>query len=323
MVALVNRSSMSSSRFRLGLGLGLAVASLSLAGPVACGDDEGGTDTDGAGDTGADAGDGGGPTQDVTLSFTAEVDGAAAACGQSYDGIGAAGTTVELQDLRFYISAIQLIDEDGGAVDVTLEQNDWQHEGVALLDFEDGTGLCADGGNAETRDVVTGTVPEGEYTAVRFELAVPFELNHLDTTTAPSPLNVPSMFWNWQGGHKFLRVDFNNGAAMDAGWFVHLGSTGCTSAGATAPPDAPCAKPNAAIIELDGFDPDASTVVFDAAALVAGADLTANEPMTPPGCMSNPADTNECPAVFENLGMSFDSGTCMGGCADQAVFSVR
>lgn len=277
-----------------------------------------GTDTAGDGDDDGD----GGQDRAVTISFAGLVDGETAACGQAYTGVGSAATDVELQDFRFYVSNLSLIDAEGNATPVTLDDNDWQHETVALLDFEDGSALCADGGNSQTNAVVTGSVAEGGYTGIEFDLGVPFEFNHLDTTTAPSPLNVPSMFWNWQGGHKYLRIDFNNGAAMDAGWFVHLGATGCTSAGATAPPTTPCAKPNVARIRLDSFDVDADTIALDAGAMVDGADLTQNEPMTPPGCMSNPADTNECPSVYAALGMSFETGACENDCSGQAVFST-
>jgi len=301
------------SAFALVLTCGLALAA------AACDGDDGG------GGDGTDSGDGDGDGDQeraVTIAFAAMVDGEAAACGQTYSGVGSAATDVELQDFRFYVSNVQLRDADGNLFPVTLDDDDWQHETVALLDFEDGTGLCADGGNAEMNAEVRGMVAEGDYTGIEFDLGVPFEYNHLDTTTAPSPLNVPSMFWNWQNGHKHLRIDFNNGAAMDAGWFVHLGSTGCTSAGATDAPTTPCAKPNLATVSLDAFDVDADTIVLDAGTLVGGADLTQNTAMTPPGCMSNPADVDECPSVFSSLGMSFESGACESNCEGQTVFSA-
>src|SRR5690606_39726454 len=65
-----------------------------------------------------------------------------------------------------------------------------------------------------------------------------FALNHLDASTAPSPLNFTAMFWSWQSGYKFLRVD-----TADDTFRVHLGSTGCSSPGPSRPPTS-CSAPN-------------------------------------------------------------------------------
>src|SRR5690606_33699956 len=123
------------------------------------------------------------------------------------------------------VSAIELLDGQGNGTPLTLEQDGlWQYEDVALLDFEDGTGLCLDAGTAELNDTVIGSVPAGDYVGVRFLLGVPFELNHQDVGMAPSPLNVPSMFWTWQGGYKFARVDLRNDNPDGDSWFWHQGS---------------------------------------------------------------------------------------------------
>ena len=77
-----------------------------------------------------------------------------------------------------------------GSPSCTEQDGLWQYENVALLDFEDKTGGCRDVGTVETNAQVVGTVPEGDYTGLTFDLGVPFELNHIDASTAPSPLNV-------------------------------------------------------------------------------------------------------------------------------------
>lgn len=52
----------------------------------------------------------------------------------------------------------------------------------------------------------------GRYTGLAFDMGVPFALNHADVTAAPSPLNIQALWWNWQGGYKFMRVDMRTGA---------------------------------------------------------------------------------------------------------------
>ena len=146
---------------------------------------------------------------DVALRFAAEVNGEAFACGQDYSPVGTTGSTVTPGDYRFFISSVALLDAAGNAVPVELTQDGmWQHANLALLDFENGTGPCING-NGALNDVVKGTVPAGQYTGVQFTMGVPFELNHADVVLAPSPLNLSAMFWNWQGGHRFLKVDMS------------------------------------------------------------------------------------------------------------------
>ena len=143
--------------------------------------------------------------QPLTLQFEATFGGAPAACGTDLT-LGA--STVQLADARAFVSEIEVRDAEGTWVPVALEDDGkWQNGTVPLLDFENGTGGCADSGNADLNDQIVGTVASGTYDAVRFTLGVPFALNHNDSATSPAPLNAPGMFWTWQGGFKFLRVD--------------------------------------------------------------------------------------------------------------------
>ena len=133
--------------------------------------------------------------QSVTLNFTALVNDREATCGVTHENIGAEGSTVEFQDLRFYISDVRLLTADG-EVKLELTSNQWQHQDVALLDFEDGSARCAESGNEAMNSTVTGSAPAGEYTGLVFNMGVPFSLNHADVATAPTPLNVSSMWWS-------------------------------------------------------------------------------------------------------------------------------
>ncbi len=262
----------------------------------------------GCGDSGTDET----GAQSVTINFDAMVGTDPFVCGNTYDNLGADGSSLQLSDFRFYVQSVELRNQDGDYVPVTLTQNDWQAQGTTLLDFEDG---CNDLGTEPTNTVVTGTVPQGTYDGIRFMMGVPFEANHQNPATAPSPLNLTSMQWNWQGGYKFLRIDSGSFSMTD--WRMHLGSTGCDgdpiAGGTTA-----CSTPNRVEAELDSFDPESDAIVADLAALVAGAPLEDNQPDTPVGCMAGPTD-GDCAPLFENLGLPFGGSDASG---PQTFFSV-
>lgn len=293
--------------------LGFLLA-LSLAG-FGCSSSDGAGGSAGAGGTGGAGGaggTGGGGTQDVTITFAAVVGETTFVCGDSYDNLGANDTSLQLSDFRFYVQSVELKNEAGDYVAVALTDGDWQAEDTALLDFEDG---CTDLGTEPTNAVVTGTVPEGVYDGLRFQMGVPFDVNHDNPATAPSPLNLTSMHWNWQGGYKFLRVDSGNFSMAD--WRMHLGSTGCdgdpVSGGTTM-----CGAPNRVEVDFDTFDPATNTVVADFAALVDGAALDENQEATPVGCMAGPSD-GDCAPLFDNLGLPFGGEEPTG---PQTFFSV-
>jgi uncharacterized repeat protein (TIGR04052 family) len=260
----------------------------------------------------------------VELRFAARFGEQDAACGESYEGIGVAETTIEISDLRFYVSDIHLISEDGDDVPVELDQSSiWQHGDVALLDFEDGTAGCSEFGNSALNDVVIGEVAEGAYTGIRFDLGVPFELNHIDVDNAASPMNIPALQWNWRAGYIFLKLDMVDEDLPSGRYSVHLGSTGCESGSPIEPPDQPCANPNRATVSLAAFHPDADTIVFDLAALLADTDLEDDSEESATGCQSFAQHEAACTPIFANLGMSFETGACEDDCAGQTAFRVE
>ncbi len=240
----------------------------------------------------------------ITLSFTGVVGAEDFVCGESYDGLGSSNTSLTLTDFRLYVSNLRLVDRDGNETPLLLEQDGkWQHEGVALLDFENG---CGDMGNADLNSTVRGTAPPGDYVGVRFHLGVPFAHNHANSATAPAPLNLSSMFWNWQGGYKFLRVD-SAGMVMASGWRFHLGSTDCQgdamNGGVTS-----CNNANRPSVELRSFEHASDTIAVDLEMLMNQADLEQSDMGLPDGCMSGGADA-ACAPYFANLGIDFGGAT--------------
>lgn len=233
-----------------------------------------------------------------TVRFAARFGSEPFACGRTYAGVGTTSSTVTPLDLRLYVSDVVLIAEGGAQVPLTLTDGPFQKDGLALLDFEDATGRCITGTGA-THTTLEGTAPDQHYQGLRFTIGVPFAKNHGDASTAAAPLDETAMFWSWQSGYKFLRLELAT-RGQPRGFLLHLGSTGCdgTEQGGVTT----CAAPNRVSVALDAFDPSTKQVVLDVAALLAASDVDSNTPMTPPGCMSGPTDP-ECPAMFGKLGL--------------------
>jgi uncharacterized repeat protein (TIGR04052 family) len=269
-------------------------------------------------------------TAQVSLNFAAQINGQPFACGQRYDGVGTTRSSITPSDFRMYVSEVKLLRQDGSAVPVQLTQDGiWQHQNVALLDFENGTGPCRNGTTA-TNTTVRGQVPAGDYVGVELTVGVPFAQNHQDPTVAPAPLNSTAMFWNWQGGYKFIKFDTtSSGISADkpaaptamgpvTRYSVHLGSTACAGESKTQAPSA-CQNPNRVTVRLNQFDLAKNTVVVDMGAVLAQANVDVNAKGTSPGCMSFPKD-GDCPPVMNALGLAYDGVPASGA---QRLLSQR
>lgn len=273
-------------------------------------------------------------SQAVTISFAAQANGKDVKCGavNSIDNLGTGNKTAEIQDLRFYIADVKLINDKGQAVAITLDKNDYQNYGVALLDFEDATGACS-AGTAQTYTAITGKINTGNYKGIQFVLGVPdtgvdstgktVALSHTETTSMSAPLDIAAMAWSWQGGRKFVKIEVNpiggvtnqkntpdvtTDDSNEKVWTVHLGATDCKDKGATESPLTryQCGHPNLTTIKLSSFDYTKQKVVLDVPALLTGSDIAINK-TGPLGCMSATSDL-ECPAVFDAFGIDLVTG---------------
>jgi uncharacterized repeat protein (TIGR04052 family) len=268
--------------------------------------DDAGADAGPAPDAGADGGEApdAGP-RGLAIRFAARVGGRPFACGTEYAIPGPAGDrSVTVDDFRFYVHGFELQTEGGDWVEASIADDlPWQNGGVALLDFENRATPCT--GTAPTREFVRLDAPAATYTAIRFVLGVPFEQNHQAASAAPAPLNLTDLFWNWQGGYKFVRIDARATVVLGderPAFAVHLGSTGCDgtpSMGGTTM----CAFPNRPTVTLPAFDPARDTIVADFAALVEGLDVYVNGGGAS-GCMSGRSDP-ECAEVMRSFGIDF------------------
>lgn len=221
-----------------------------------------------------------------------------------------------LTQLQFYIHAIELQNNQGQwhAVSPSITAGDQQT--VALVG-----GVC--GAEQQWQVKLKEMIELNDQQAVRFTLGVPFHLNHKNPLTQPSPLNQPDMFWTWQNGHKFLRLEM---ATDDKNWLFHLGSTGCQSPAPVRPPESACKNPNRRQITLalpqktspqqtansksinkDSVNrlsdsSDTIPIKLDLKALLGDIDLTKDT-----SCQSNPA-TKSCPVLLSKLGIITETG---------------
>lgn len=254
----------------------------------------------------------------VRLRFAGSVGATPLACGRTYEGIGTTRSAISLVDFRFYVSRLRLLKADGAEQPVALTQDGlWQLDDVALLDFEDASGACTNG-TEQTRDVVEGRVPAGPYVGVRFDLGLPFDKNHREPTLQPSPLNLSRLFWSWNAGYKFLRMDIRS-TGQPQGWVLHLGSTGCSPSAVPTTVPVSCAHPNVATIDLPAFNLTDDVIEIDLATLLAASDVDSNTPNTAVGCMSGSSDP-ECGPLLTRFGLVVTEGAHAAG---QTVFRVR
>ncbi|WP_339066633.1 MbnP family copper-binding protein [Teredinibacter turnerae] len=231
-------------------------------------------------------------------------------------------------DLGFYLSAIELRGDDGQWLPLHLSGK----QPVALVHLTD----------QATQQMVSGQLSTdgGDYRGLRFTVGVPEALNHANPLTAAFPLNDSGMFWSWQQGYKFLRID----AAGSNKWALHVGSTGCQSPSAIRPPASPCAQSNRVTITLPDYNPSSDHIAVDIRALAALVDKHASssrertsspEPMNSPERISSlepinspePVDCSMhyamqpvCRAMFDTIGLNADTGECHTDCTSQQLF---
>jgi uncharacterized repeat protein (TIGR04052 family) len=241
-------------------------------------------------------------------------------CATVLPGIGSTPVDAQLTDLRFYLTDVQLVNDKGVAVPVTLDKNDWQFSStsgnVTLIDLENAQGACGSEGTSATNAVVSGTVPTGNYVKVKATIGVPEKLSHSDVMAASAPLDIMAMGWSWQSGRKFVKIELNpvggvstnttTGAstvtASAVTYNLHLASTNCSGPGDGTDS---CAKKNLAQFTLD-FNPSTQQVALDIAQLFKTTDISVNKNGTV-GCMSGTTDL-DCPALFTQMGLDLTSG---------------
>jgi len=199
----------------------------------------------------------------------------------------------QYKQLQFFIYGVEVNTKQNGWQPWLMTTNANQASNVALVGE-----TCHEKNEQSYWQLELTPLDESvEVTDIRFTLGVPFELNHLNPLTQPSPLNDSSMFWGWQGGHKFMRAEL---ASQNDDWLFHLGSTGCKALSPVRAPKSECLQPNRVVVSLP-FTTQITTIEFDLAVLIRGIELTREN-----SCQSA-VDEESCKVLFNNIGINSNS----------------
>lgn len=182
------------------------------------------------------------------------------------DSVNISGVHWEISKFAFYLSAPET-SEPQRAEDVVLF--DWSRD-------------C---GNP-----LVLSPPIQESLASGIQVGVPFSINHLNPLVQSHPLNVSNMFWSWQSGHKFLRLDMKS---EQSSWAYHLGSVGCSSASAVRSPENACKYPNTVSLSENQGQ---SELQFHLDKLFEGIALKAEN-----RCVMHGANETSCDVLYNNL----------------------
>ncbi len=226
------------------------------------------------------------------LVFAGTVNGEPLECGRIYEEIGQSKSSIEVRDVRFYVHDIEFIQADGSVTPLTLKKDDefqlsytkpdGTEGGLALVDFTNtDSEMCSLRGTKTIHTTVSGRAPQAEYTAVRFKVGVPQELNHVDGSVSAPPLNAYGMQWTWTSGYRHMKIDVKattNDKTKEA-YYFHPGAQGCESTTGTVKGPYKCTMNFAPEFELE-LNPETQAVELDLARFYAQDDLNRGR-----GCM--------------------------------------
>ncbi|WP_199509204.1 MbnP family copper-binding protein [Glaciecola sp. KUL10] len=222
-------------------------------------------------------------THKLNLRFSIMHDGYLVKCKAGRLGFTNIGETkqdpVSIETFAFYLHQLRLrFTGTSEPILFNMLNNYWQYDGTALIsaanvcdekNIEKSAESTSDMGEKSLSNYVVSsmidehafstlsnrmstaksqTEQETSRTSLNFLIGVPFLQNHANPLTQSSPLNIASMFWSWQMGYKFMRVDLRSSTDSFA---FHLGSTGCQSASRVRAPASECEQPNRVPISLD------------------------------------------------------------------------
>lgn len=191
------------------------------------------------------------------------------------------------QQALFFVSNLEQQTSSGEWLPIELASNSYQSDGVVLIGD-----VCGDdikNWQAKfSKPSLTGN------SKIRFTIGVPFELNHQNPLTQASPLNLSSMFWVWQTGHKFVRIElYQQTDDIEDSWLFHLGSTGCSAVSPVRSPSKACRYPNRVDVEIDF--PSNGKITIDLAQLLKQVKLGSDN-----SCQSS-QENPSCKQLFSNL----------------------
>lgn len=226
---------------------------------------------------------------------------------------GVENKTWFIEQFQFFISDIQFGSENSGWHNIKLLETPYQTGNTVLLGENcRETSQEIDSDNAKNWTVeFEANESITQPSAIRFTLGLPFTVNHLNPISQKSPLNLPSMFWVWQTGHKFMRLEL---ASNSQQWLFHLGSTGCSSSSVLRSPTQACRYPNKVTVELPIFKQQNNNLLLG----VDLSELLSQISLIPTSNCQSEQDNENCLQLFRNLLITTDNSVQKAS----AIFSI-
>jgi uncharacterized repeat protein (TIGR04052 family) len=197
-----------------------------------------------------------------------------------------ANSKLKIEQVGLFLSNLTLVNENV-TIPLQLSKNPWQTASVALMY------LPSDCQQSHNQTLMFDThIDQHLPQTLTFNVGVPFDLNHQNPLSQSSPLNLPSMFWAWQNGHKFLRLDLK---AKKEPFSFHLGSVGCASSSRVRAPESPCAEPHFFSFKLDKQE-RGEVLRIDLDKLLDGIELSPES-----SCLFHGEQESVCQLLMDNL----------------------
>lgn len=212
----------------------------------------------------------------------------------------------------FYIYDITLLDADKQRHPFLLDSSDYPDQ-VALIVLA----------STQQHFSLAGVAAAKDFQALEFTVGVPEHLNHHNPLRAQAPLNDSSMFWSWQQGYKFLRIDGvyandRSASGSEGNWVFHLGSTGCDSPSALRPPEEPCRNSHRVRVHLQDFDPQHHRIDVNLESLTRQLADAGDV-----NCSGSYQLQDVCMRMLRTLGLNPESGNCEQECLTQTLFQLQ
>ena len=117
----------------------------------------------------------------------------------------AAGNSFNVSTLKYFISNITLVKNDGSSIDYKIYK---------LIDAFD----------ASSQDLALMEVPNGDYKAIKFYLGIDSTLNHSGTQDGDLGSGT-GMLWSWASGYLFLKAEgFYKKGTSNVPYRFHIGT---------------------------------------------------------------------------------------------------
>jgi hypothetical protein len=158
-------------------------------------------------------------SSELLLKFAAKVRGESLACYDQSAEMMVAGQI--FTDLRIFISNIALVNDKGEDVKLGLKVEDGSKNlqfvdangnSIALLNYLDAACASSDATKI-LKDVISGALPSGHYTAIKFQLGLPYPAMDPNLTKIPSALAPTDMAWMWEHFPADFQIETKDGQA--------------------------------------------------------------------------------------------------------------